>query len=88
MSVADSIRTFGAIAAAATEAGIRAEAGVSVVFGCPCNAGYGLTETSPVATTARRKGTVVYADEASRLRHQATAGWPLPGVSIRVVRHS
>ena len=48
-------------------------------------AGYGLTETCPVATSARRKGTVVYADEADRFRHQAMAGWPLPGTEIRVV---
>jgi fatty-acyl-CoA synthase len=48
-------------------------------------AGYGLTETSPVASCARRKGTVQYADEEDRLRHQAMAGWPLPGCEIRVV---
>ena len=47
--------------------------------------GYGLTETCPVATSARRKGTVVYADEADRFRRQAMAGWPLPGTEIRVV---
>ena len=48
-------------------------------------AGYGLTETCPVATSARKKGTVVYADEADRFRHQAMAGWPLPGTDLRVV---
>ena len=47
--------------------------------------GYGLTETCPVASSARRKGTVEYADEADRLGHQAMAGWPIPGVEIRVV---
>jgi fatty-acyl-CoA synthase len=47
--------------------------------------GYGLTETCPVASSARLKGTVVYADEADRFRRQAMAGWPLPGTEIRVV---
>ncbi len=54
-------------------------------FGCKCLAGYGLTETSPVATSARPKSTVEYAGEADRYRRQAMAGWPLPGVEIRVV---
>lgn len=48
-------------------------------------AGYGLTETSPVATSARAKGTVVYRDEEDRLFHQATAGWPILSTEIRVV---
>jgi fatty-acyl-CoA synthase len=54
-------------------------------FQCEAMGGYGLTETCPVATSARRKGTVVYADEADRLGHQAMAGWPIPGVEIKVV---
>jgi acyl-CoA synthetase (AMP-forming)/AMP-acid ligase II len=54
-------------------------------FHCAAMGGYGLTETCPVATSARRKGTVEYADEADRLGHQAMAGWPIPGVEIRVV---
>jgi fatty-acyl-CoA synthase len=48
-------------------------------------AGYGLTETCPVATSARTKGTVKYADEADRIRHMAMAGWPILGCEIRVV---
>jgi len=52
---------------------------------CECIAGYGLTETAPVATSARRKATVIYKDEADRYRRQATAGWTIPGVAIRVV---
>ncbi len=52
--------------------------------GCECLAGYGLTETSPVITHSRSKG-LVYASESERLRRQSMAGWPLPGVSIRVV---
>ncbi|MDQ1469065.1 MAG: hypothetical protein QOJ99_545 [Bryobacterales bacterium] len=55
------------------------------IFHCDVHAGYGLTETSPVASTARHKGTVTYADAADRLRHQAMAGWPIPGTQIRVV---
>jgi fatty-acyl-CoA synthase len=53
--------------------------------GCRVLAGYGLTESGPVATSARHKSTVRYADEDDRLRHQAMAGWPLPGCEIRVV---
>jgi len=53
--------------------------------GCRIMAGYGLTETSPVATSARTKGTVQYADENDRVRHMAMAGWPMPGCEIRVV---
>jgi fatty-acyl-CoA synthase len=54
-------------------------------FPCKVMAGYGLTETSPVATSARDKCTVVYKDEDDRIHHQAMAGWPLPGCEIRVV---
>jgi fatty-acyl-CoA synthase len=54
-------------------------------FPCPVMAGYGLTETSPVATSARDKSTVVFADESDRLRHRAMTGWPLPGCELRVV---
>src|SRR5438552_790612 len=54
-------------------------------FHCECLAGYGLTETAPVATSARKKGTVTYKDEPDRYRHQAMAGWPIPGIEIRVV---
>jgi len=54
-------------------------------FHCAAMGGYGLTETCPVASSSRRKGTVEYADEADRLGHQAMAGWPIPGVEIRVV---
>jgi acyl-CoA synthetase (AMP-forming)/AMP-acid ligase II len=38
-----------------------------------------------VVTGARKKGTVTYKDEADRYRRQAMAGWPVPGVEIRVV---
>jgi fatty-acyl-CoA synthase len=54
-------------------------------FHCEVLAGYGLTETSPVASCARGKGTVHYVDDEDRYRHQAMAGWPLPGSELRVV---
>jgi fatty-acyl-CoA synthase len=53
-------------------------------FHCEVIAGYGLTETSPVAAFSRKKGTVAYADENDRFRRQAMAGWPLPGTELRV----
>ena len=40
-------------------------------FHCEASSGYGLTETCPVATTARAKGTVTCTDEADRLNHFA-----------------
>jgi acyl-CoA synthetase (AMP-forming)/AMP-acid ligase II len=55
------------------------------VFHCRVEAGYGLTESGPVATGARPKSTVVYADEDDRLRRLAMAGWPLPCCEVRVV---
>ncbi len=58
---------------------------MEAAFGCECIAGYGLTETSPVLTGSRAKDTVQYADEKDRYRRQAMAGWPVPGVSVRVV---
>jgi fatty-acyl-CoA synthase len=58
---------------------------MEIAYRCEVLAGYGLTETSPVATSARKKGTVVYADEQDRYRHQAMAGWPLAGTELRVV---
>jgi len=57
---------------------------VEEAFGCRCRSGYGLTETAPVLTSSRDKG-IAYADEADRHRRQAMAGWPVPGVEVRVV---
>ncbi len=54
-------------------------------FHCKVLGGYGLTETAPVATSARDKCTVVYMDDVDRIHHRAMAGWPLPGCEIRVV---
>jgi fatty-acyl-CoA synthase len=55
------------------------------MFHCRVEAGYGLTESSPVATCGRAKSTVTYADENDRLRHIAMAGWAIPGCEVRVV---
>ena len=53
--------------------------------GAECIAGYGLTETAPVLTSARKKSTVKPANDAERLRRQSMAGWPVAGVTVRVV---
>jgi fatty-acyl-CoA synthase len=58
---------------------------MEAVFPCPVMAGYGLTETAPVATSARDKSTVQHGSETERLRRRAMTGWPLPGCEVRVV---
>lgn len=58
---------------------------LEAAFHCEVLSGYGLTETSPVASSSRAKGTVRYADDNDRYRHQAMAGWPLAGTELRVV---
>ena len=54
-------------------------------FHCRVLGGYGLTETSPVATSAHDKSTVRFKDDRDRIHHRAMAGWPLPACEIRVV---
>ena len=54
-------------------------------FKCEVIGGYGLTESSPVASYSRKKCTLDYADDTDRYFHQAMAGWPLLGCEIRVV---
>ena len=51
---------------------------LEAAFHCQALAGYGLTETSPVATSARDKSTVTFADEEDRLRHRAATGGRSP----------
>jgi fatty-acyl-CoA synthase len=50
-----------------------------------CFAGYGLTETSPVLTSARTKSTLIPKTEEERYQRQAMAGWPVPNALVRVV---
>jgi fatty-acyl-CoA synthase len=53
-------------------------------IGCICFSGYGLTETCPVLTTAQIKAGVEWQGNR-RYEGQASTGYPLPGVEIRVV---
>jgi fatty-acyl-CoA synthase len=58
---------------------------VEAAFRCEVVSGYGMTETSPVLTTARTKGTIDESDAAVRHQRHAMAGWAVPGVEVRVV---
>jgi fatty-acyl-CoA synthase len=56
-------------------------------FGCECFAGYGLTETAPVLSTAKMKpGVQLEGDH--RYVAQAMTGYAIPGVELRVVDHN
>jgi fatty-acyl-CoA synthase len=52
---------------------------------CDVYGGYGLTETAPVLTSSRTKPGLDYATDEERWRRRAMAGWPIPGVEVRVV---
>jgi fatty-acyl-CoA synthase len=54
-------------------------------FHCVVYAGYGLTETSPLLTTAFSKPGLQYADDADRYRRRSMTGWPVLGMELRVV---
>ncbi len=54
-------------------------------FRCEVCSGYGLTETTPVVTTAQPRSTVVCADETERLARVSAAGWPMVGCEVHVV---
>lgn len=56
-------------------------------FGCQCFAGYGLTETAPVLSTARTKPGMQL-DGEQRHVAQAMTGYAIPGVELRVVDHN
>ncbi|MGH9559187.1 MAG: AMP-binding protein, partial [Bryobacteraceae bacterium] len=71
------------IGGAASSPGLAAR--VEKAFpGCECIAGYGLTETAPVLTMSRSKG-LTYQSAEERLSRQAMAGWPVTGMTVRVV---
>jgi fatty-acyl-CoA synthase len=53
-------------------------------LGCPCYAGYGLTESAPVLSTARPKPGSALEGEP-RYMAQAMTGYAIPGVELRVV---
>ena len=52
---------------------------------CRVYAGYGLTETSPVAMIAHVKSTLGEISDEERIRRQAMTGFSFPGVETRVV---
>jgi fatty-acyl-CoA synthase len=54
-------------------------------FHCDVFGGYGLTETAPVLTSARSKPGLEYGSDEERWRRRSMAGWPVPGVEVRVV---
>jgi fatty-acyl-CoA synthase len=58
---------------------------LEAAFPCRVYAGYGLTETSPVATSAYFKRLREYATDDRRYEGIAMAGFPVVGTEIRVV---
>jgi len=54
-------------------------------FHCEVYAGYGLTETSPLLTTANAKPGLIYSSDEDRYRRRAMTGWPVIGMQVRVV---
>jgi fatty-acyl-CoA synthase len=55
-------------------------------FGVQAIAGYGLSETSPIVTLATPRAVVTDAEPPERrIERQALTGWPLSGVTIRVI---
>jgi fatty-acyl-CoA synthase len=58
---------------------------LETAFQCTAASGYGLSETSPILTTALPKNGIQYADNQERWQRQAMTGWPAVGVEIRVV---
>ena len=57
---------------------------VETKLGCTCFAGYGLTETCPVLSTAKPRSQEQF-DGEQRFVAQAMTGYAIPGVELRVV---
>ncbi len=53
--------------------------------GSECSSGYGLTETAPVVTHTEPKLALASIPDTERFLRQSKTGWPLPGVTLRVV---
>ena len=58
---------------------------MEALFKCKIFAGYGLSETCPVLTSARPKPGLEYSSDEDRQTRRAMAGWPILGVEVRVV---
>jgi fatty-acyl-CoA synthase len=54
-------------------------------LGCEVFAGYGLTETCPVLTSARPRAHLRHEPPARQLERRSYAGYAIPGVELRVV---
>ena len=58
--------------------------GFRQAIGLPITQGWGMTETSPVASLSTLRGDLVDADEDTQADLRATAGLPLYGVEVRI----
>jgi fatty-acyl-CoA synthase len=58
---------------------------LETTFKCTAASGYGLSETSPILTTALPRAGIEYANDQDRWQRQAMTGWPAVGIEIRVV---
>ena len=55
-------------------------------LGCQAIVGYGLSETSPILTLAQPRRTLTESEPAEKAAaRRSMTGWPLPGVTLRVV---
>ncbi|MBI2688340.1 MAG: long-chain-fatty-acid--CoA ligase [Acidobacteria bacterium] len=54
-------------------------------FHCTAASGYGLSETSPILTTALPRSGLTYKDDEDRWQRQSMTGWAAAGIEIRVV---